>query len=315
MLKKTACVILILMTALLAGCWNNRDITELAIVTGLGVDKAADGNIEFTAQIISAAKSGGSQSSSGSAQGSGSTVTVSAEGATVFDAARNLIPKLSQKAFYSHVQLLAVGEAAAKGGLDKIWDFFERDHEMNRAARLIVVKGGTAKSVLEANADIDQIGAVEIADTMGSTAYGKNVDSVAYDLTELLSQPLAGMVSGVIDPCGAVTLKDMKVEGGAVFKHAKLIGYLDDDQTRGYLFAQSLIKSTILTIANPEEAGDLVSLEVISSNGKLTARLEGGKPILGIEIEAMGNIGEEQGSADLTDENDIEILEKEAQTL
>ncbi|MDR3643772.1 MAG: Ger(x)C family spore germination C-terminal domain-containing protein, partial [Clostridia bacterium] len=81
------------------------------------------------------------------------------------------------------------------------------------------------------------------------------------------------------------------------------------------LFAQSLIKSTILTIANPQEVGDLVSLEVISSSGKLTARLESGKPILGIEIKATGNIGEEQGSADLTDENDIEILEKEAQTL
>mgnify|MGYP003507941099 FL=1 len=66
MIKKTVCVILTLMLLFLVGCGNNRDINSLAIVTAIGLDKAADGNIEFTIQIIGPSKQGGSQSGSGS---------------------------------------------------------------------------------------------------------------------------------------------------------------------------------------------------------------------------------------------------------
>jgi spore germination protein KC len=105
------------------------------------------------------------------------------------------------------------------------------------------------------------------------------------------------------------------VDGGAVFKNGKLAGFLDDDETRGYLFASNQIQSTILTVANPEEAGDLVSIEVIGSSGKLTADLINGKPKLGVEIEAYGNIGEEQGGANLADLDDVKKLESECEAL
>lgn len=315
MLKKTVCVILALMTVMLTGCWNNRNITELAIVTGMGIDIASDGNFEVTDQIISSSKSGGSQSGSGSSQSSGTTINISAEGGTIFDAVRNLIPSLSQKAYYAHVQMLIIGEDAAKDGLDKIWDFFERDNETNQTMRVIVVKNGPAKSVLEASADVDQIGAVEVANTLDNTAFGKNVSTTSYKATELLSQPLAGLVIAAIDPSGATELKKMKIQGGAVFKHAKLEGYLDNDQARGYLFAANQLKSSILTIANPKEAGKLVSIEVIGSSGKLTAEIVSGKPELGIEVTAKGNIGDEQGSADLTDDKNVKALASEAETL
>jgi spore germination protein KC len=319
MIKKTACVILILMTIMLEGCWNNRDITDLAIITGIGIDKAADGNIELTFQVISTEKHFGGQSG-GSSQGSGDgggsqTVNVSSEGPTIFDAARNVIPKLSKKAYYSHIQLLVISDEAAREGLDKVWDFFERDHEVNRLFRVIVVKGGTAKSILSATACVESIGAVEIANTIDNEAFGKSVRMQAFKVTELLSQPLTGLVTGVIVPNGSDKLTDMQVEGGAVFKNARLEGYLSNDQTRGYLFASNQIKSTILTIANPEEADKLVSLEVISSVGNLTAGLKNGRPELGIDVTAYGNIGEEQGDYDLTDLNDIKTLENEAETL
>ena len=52
------------------------DITDLSIVTGIGIDKASDDSIEFTAQIISSSKSAGSQSGSGSSQSNGTTISV-----------------------------------------------------------------------------------------------------------------------------------------------------------------------------------------------------------------------------------------------
>lgn len=316
MIKKTVCVILILMTLSLEGCWNNRNITDLGIITALGIDKASNGNFELTFQIISPSSQGGSQSGSGSSQsGSSSTIEISSEGTTMFDATRNIIPKLSKKVYYSQIQLLVISDEVAKDGLDKIWDFFERDHEISRLFRVIVVKNGTAKSIIEATAPADPIGAVEISDSIDNTSLGKNVKIQAFKVSELLSEPLTGLVTGVINPDGSNKLTNMKVDGGAVFKNGKLAGFLDDDETRGYLFASNQIQSTILTIANPEEAGDLVSIEVIGSSGKLTADLINGKPKLGVEIEAYGNIGEEQGGANLADLDDVKKLESECEAL
>lgn len=315
MVRKTACILLAAVTILLTGCWNNREITDLAIVVGMGIDKAPDGNIEMTVQIVSTSKSSGSQIDGSSFQGSDSTVTVDAEGSTLFEATRNLIPSLSHKAYYSQMQLLVIGEDAAKGGLNDIWDFLERDHEINRLFRVLVVKSDTAKSVLEAKAGVGQIGAAEIANTIDDRDFGGNVNLRAYRMSELLSNPLTGIVTGSIGTNGATDLTAMKIQGGAVFKHGILAGYLDTNQTKGYLFAQNQLQSTILAIANPKETGKLVSLEVIRSTGKLTAAMKNGKPKLGIEIDAFGNVGEEQGGADLSDEKDVNALQSEAEAL
>jgi spore germination protein KC len=314
MIKKITCIIFALLTVLLEGCWNNCDITDLGIVTELGIDKTADGNIELTFQIIDVSNQGGSQSGSSQSDG-GSTIEVSSEGTTISDAARNIIPKLSKKAYYSQIQLVVISSEMAKEGFDKIWDFFQRDHEVSRLFRVLVVKNGTAKSVIEATTPADPIGAVEISDTIDNLAFGKSVKIQAFNVSELLAEPLTGLVTGVIDPDGSNKLTDMKIEGGAVFKNAKLAGFLDDDETRGYLFASNQIQNTILTIANPKETGDQVSIELISSSGTLKADLINGKPKLGIKITAYGNIGDEQGGADLTDLDDVKKLESESEAL
>ena len=316
MFKKTACVILVLMTVVLGGCWDNREITNIEIVTGVGIDKTPDGAIEITAQIISPSKSGGSQSSSGYSQNSGSTINITAVGATVSDAAFNLVAKTGKNMLLMHTQLMVISEAAAKDGLGKIWDYFERDHEVSRMMWIMIAKNGTAKSVLDSSPDIENINAVQITDTFDTKVnFGKTAGIQSFKVSELLSEPRTGIVTSVIEPDGLTDLKDMKVEGSAVLVHSKLAGYLDADETRGYLFAANQEYGTILNIANPEEKGRLVAIEVVTSDGKLTAEMKDGKPVLGIEIKAQGNISDEQGGADLTDENDVKTLQRESEAL
>ncbi|MPM56348.1 Spore germination protein B3 [bioreactor metagenome] len=303
----------------LGGCKNNnRDINSLAVVTAIGIDKAADGKIEFTVQIIGPTQKSESQAqmSSGSSGGGGNkAISATSEGSTTFEAVRNIIPKLSKKIYFSHLQVLVIGEDLAKEGLDQFWDFFERDHEVSRQFRVIVAKGGTAKSIIEATPMIEQLSGVEITDTIDNAAYGKNIKIRGYEVSELLSEPLAGLVTGAIDSGGAKILTDMQVEGGAVFKNARLVGYLDDEEARGYLFASNKMKSTILTIANPCERGNLVSIEVIDSSGKLKTDIKNGKLRFTVEIKASGNIVDEQGSADLSSVENVKKLEQESEVL
>ena len=103
-------------------------------------------------------------------------------------------------------------------------------------------------------------------------------------------------------------LKTVKTEGSAVFKDGKLVGWLDQYQTRGYLFATDKVKSTIVNI--PVADGKM-SIEVSNSSGKLDVEFKNGEPAkLSIQVSLEGSIGEYTGKETLDSPGDIYKLEK-----
>lgn len=316
-LKKIVCILIsISFVFLLPGCWNNRPITDLAIVLALGFDKAPDGNILLTAQVIVPSKLSMTGTGMGAQSSESAEINVTVEGETTFDAVRNLLTVLNRKAYFAQVQLVAIGEEMAKEGLDTIWDFMERDNEFSRNMRVVVVQDSTAKTLLEAKPSLETLNAVEIEDTLDSDiAFGKSVDMKAFQLTELLEEPRTGIVAGVIKGNDSGELTKMSAEGSAVLKHGKLVGYFTPIETRGYMFAMNTMESTILVIPNPEEKDKKISLEVIRSTGKIDARMENGKPLLSIAVKTSGNLGDEQGNNNLFNDKDIQQIENEASNL
>jgi germination protein, Ger(x)C family len=315
--KKIVCVLISVFSAfLLTGCWNNRPITDLAIVLALGFDEAPEGNVLLTAQVIIPSKLSMTGTGTAAQSGESADLNVTVQGKTTFDAVRNLLTVFNRKAYFGQVQLIAIGEKMAKEGVDTIWDFMERDNEFSRTMRVVVVQNATAKTLLEAKPSLERLNAVEIEDTLDSDiAFGKSVDMMAFQLTELLGKPRTGIVTGVIQGNDSGELTKMDAEDSAVLKHGKLVGYFTSNETRGYMFAMNMIKSTILVIPNPEQKDKSVSLEVIRSTGTINARMENGKPVLSIDVKTTGNIGDEQGSADLFNDKDIRQIENEASAL
>lgn len=316
MVKRIAALFLAVAAAVtLTGCWNDRPITSLALVVGMGFDQTDDGNFLLTAQIVIPTLL--NQVSSGSGGNNGNAgVNVSVEGESIFDAVRNLLKKIDRKAYFGHVQLLVLGEALAKKGIEDAWDFLERDNEFSRTMRVIVVQDGTAQSLLEAEPDLGKVNALEIESTLDSGVnLGRNVDVKSFEVTQLLGDPDTAIVTGVTKVGGATRLTDISIEGAALFKHAKLVGYLDPDATRGYLFVQNKIQSTILVIPNPAEPEKKLSLEVIRSSSQMQADIVGGRPRLSIRVATTGNLGGEQGTTDLYTDRYIPKVEAAAEKL
>lgn len=314
-LKRAACLFLLpICAAFLCGCWNNRPVSQLAIVVGMAFDKAP-GGVQLTAQVVVPSNLHGSAESSGGSGGN-ATANVTVTGETAFDSVRNLLSRLNRKAYFAHVQVLAFGSDFAKDGIDKVWDFMERDNEFGRMLRVVVVKDGTARQLLLENSDVEKISSLEVADMLDSSGnFGKSVEVKSFDLTELLSQPNAGIVAGLIELKGASVLSESSLEGASILKNAKLVGYYSPNEARGYLFAMNKITSTILVLDNPEEAGKKISLEVIRSTGKITTDVKNGNPTYAISVQAFGNIGDEQGTDNLFKEKDFAKIEAEASAL
>ncbi len=115
---------------------------------------------------------------------------------------------------------------------------------------------------------------------------------------------------------GAITkLEDNSalVEGTAVFNGDRLVGWLSPMETRGFLFATNKMKSTTIDLSNPMDRDEIITIEIMRSKGKVKTLIVDNKPVLIVEIETEGNIGEQHGKGSITTKRVIEILENSLQ--
>jgi len=308
-----AAVILIL-AILCQGCWDNRDITELNIVSAVGIDRAIGGGYDVSAQII--------KNSVIDAREQGSTEevvwTLTKSGKTVFETLRNMLSAVGKRPLYSHTEMLVIGEDAARDGIKGILDFFERDHKTRRRAYVLIARGITAKQVIDAKSDSESIPIIHVKtalETVEGLPQKRKLEII--ELVQEIGSAGREVVVGVIQPADGVGdpdhIRDLEVTGGAVFAGDKLIGWIEALDMRGYLFAVNEVKSGIMNIDNPLSPGDLVSIEIKRAKCEMDAEFKDGQPVLIFDIRVEGNIGEQHGPGNLTSAETIGLMEMEYQ--
>lgn len=286
------------------GCWNNKDLSELSILTALGLDKSEDGRIIVTAQIIKPSAIGLSNTgSSGGAKKS--FVVLSDTEETIFAALRNMLAKVDKRISYSSSQIIVLGESLAKSGLGDYLDFILRDHETQYKSLIAVAKGTTARKILEQEYDITNLSGAFLRDTFRNTqarAFTKKL--ILLDMARELTTEGRELSLGTVEQKEKTTV----TEGLAIFKSDKLTGWLNKYDTRGYLFMTDRVKSTIMEIENPINPKKKIGLEVIKSSSKIEANMVKKDTIeITINIKTVANIGEQHDSRDM---NEYDIIKK-----
>lgn len=318
----------------LTGCWSNVDLTELAIAAAIGIDRTEKDEIELTVQIVKP------DVIKAHAQGSEENPVwvYSATGETVFSAIRNLLSTSNRRTFFSHVQLMVIGEKVAREGILDVLDLFERDKETQRMAYMLISREISAREVLGATSELENIAAIHIKSILdNSTALARIKKITLIDMLKCMNckgySPSVGVISkskkeaqeketgssdnGVSDKKMSgdqekeeLEIKDLRVEGAAVFKKDKLAGWLNSRETRGLLFAQNEVQSGIIDVDNPYEQGKKIGFEITKSAGKLDFKMNEGKKELIIEIKAEGRMADQQGRGDLTKPDMLKKMEK-----
>ena len=133
--------LLIIICALpaLSGCGsiysNYREIQQLMVIQTMGIDREK-GGVQVSMAAAAEASGGGPR-------------RMSAQGSTV-TAAIDRACKLSyeEEIFFSHVNHLLVGEAAAEEGLDTFLDYVSQSPTMRIDIPLYIVRGGTANQAV-----------------------------------------------------------------------------------------------------------------------------------------------------------------------
>ncbi|MDG0792701.1 Ger(x)C family spore germination protein [Cohnella ginsengisoli] len=132
----------------LSACKDFVEPNQLAFVMGTAVDRAEDGLIEVSDQIVIPSQLSGPRDKGGGSD-AGSSIVMSATGRDVFEASEKIQRKMSRRLMTSHRVLIAVSEAFFnEDDAGKLFDKLGRDPANNMRDTTIVVRGGSAKEIL-----------------------------------------------------------------------------------------------------------------------------------------------------------------------
>jgi spore germination protein KC len=303
-----SCIILLIM---LPGCWNRRELNTIAIVQAVGIDRTEDGQINLSLQLLKPSEVNAPTSKGG---GGNSVFVFTSKGETFFDAFRNATMQTDRRPFYSHNMVIVLSETVAREGIGDLLDLVSRDHELRKLACVFISKR-KAEDIIRGEHEQEKIPGQAIEKLAKLTGATSKVPEIhLLDLNKnLASKTNDSIIPGIelIQGDQGSSAKNLvKLEGTAILKRDKLIGWFDTSETRGVLWILDKVKSGIIVVPTPGDDTKKSSIEIIKTTSRIVAERVDGNPVLTINVHAAGNLGEQMSTIDLVKPEPFKELEE-----
>jgi spore germination protein KC len=312
-MKKPLIGTLLLLAVILwtSGCWNYRELNQLAVVAGTGIDPGKKpGTVQLTVQLFepNAAQSGGDGGGSGGGGGGGQQqpfIVKSQSGKTIFEATRNFLTETDRRLYWPHNQVIIIGREQARRGVRPVLDFFVRNNEP-RPTIWVLVAQEKAEAVLKVSGQLEKVSATEISQLIqAQTASSKNVMINLQDFVSRLLSKTTAPVATLVKVNQAGGKGKLSLAGTAVFKADRLVGKLDGRQTRGLLWVLGKVQRGAIVVKAP---GGKASMEITRSRTKVKSVFNKGKVKIKISIREEGNLDCQMSPEELTQPEMLKTL-------
>lgn len=320
-MKKFVLIIITLFILLISsGCYNYKEINDMAIVSSIGIDKDnKNDKYIVSAQIMNSKESEDSEDSQ---------ITVyTKEGDTVHEALRNITLKSPRKLYGNHLSKIVLSEEVAKEGIDNILDTFNRVTEVRNEFVITIVKEDKASDVLKVLTTTESIPAeyvklsLKIADKTSGLTYAtkldefislylkKGIDPVVPVLKIDKKEKKGTTINNITttNPISKIVIEDL-----AVTNKGKLETYLKNEEVIGYNFLRNQIQKMIIPVKCDDE-NNYASISILKNKTKSNTEKKDNKYIINFNINSEAIITEYNCRKDLTDEKVIKELEKDTE--
>ena len=166
MKKLTILFIIISLSALsLVGCWDNVDIEDLHIVTGIALDVSLEkeGEMDISLQIANT-QSGGASSSESSNASESKPLVLKDTSRTITAAIKKINRETSRTIFFHHLQVIVISLELAKKDVNEYIDYFLRDNQARLETPIYLVDG-RAEDVLTAELSQEKMTSLFLANS------------------------------------------------------------------------------------------------------------------------------------------------------
>lgn len=280
-------ILLLPLLFLLTGCYNYRELNDLAIISGVSVSKVDD-TYKITAEIVNPKKE---QDASGGKETD--YVIYEGEGKSMQEAFREIVKESPQKLYGAQMDVLIIEEETAKKGIGDIIDFFARDPEVRSEFYVLISKTDEPLKIV---APLINITSKNILKSLEATnTYMGISNMVTYH--ELISNYLNPYLEIALPSVEIIGNKEIgesneNIEGStskatnvisnmAVFKEGKLIGYLTKEESIAYNIIMNNSKTVL--IRNEYDNNKFIVNEIIKSSCEMKPNLEKKKVTLSIK--------------------------------
>ncbi|MHC1684794.1 MAG: Ger(x)C family spore germination protein [Clostridiaceae bacterium] len=298
----------ILLVINLSACWSAKELNTLAIVMGIGIDKLEKSDqVKVTIQLAKTEEiKNPGKGSSGSVS---PYINLQNTGMTINEAMKGFNHLLSRRLFLSDNQVVIFSESVAEEGLKSYVDFLLR----NRETRLLVtvyVCSGEASEFFSGDAGFEKLPSRKMGE-LGKIQeqFSQNIRVNLKNFTGRMMSKTSSPIAPIIKLSKDVNKDVIGIFETAVFKKDKMVGKLNEVETRGLAWGIDEVKGGTIEIESPEEKKN-VSISITKSKGKITPIINEDEITMLIEIEEECDLAEEESTEDLVNPKAFEELQK-----
>ncbi|MEH7481062.1 Ger(x)C family spore germination protein [Neobacillus drentensis] len=294
--------IFIFLFACLSGCSNYKELNGISIVVGLGIDYNPSKDLyEVVYQSINPSEN----TAQGAGSGATPIVTYKTTGKTLSEAAMNTSNVISRQNIYSHIELVIIGEKLAKKeSLNFIFDVFERNASSRVNVPVLMARNSDVKTIMDILPSNDKIpvrtilGKIKNAsDSLGEHGIIK-IYEIIENLTGLGSEVAISGISVLGNKETGTTKANLetmrktyvKLDGMAVFRRGKFVGWVDGKKTKSLQIIKNKIKKTNLRIHCNKKRYNSVMVNRLNSDSNVD--IKNNQVVITIKTNTYGYISE-----------------------
>lgn len=293
---------------ILTGCWDRKEMDELAFVMASGLDLAENGELVTSLQIaLPIALPTPVQS-----KGKKSFVVITEEGKDGIDTLNKEQQQLSRTIKLGHRRVIVIGESLGRHGLNQVLDTLMRSPESRYNSYIVTAYGTTAKEVLSTPYLLEEIPADGINNIL------KNDSTLAVKADEFLDalaahgkSPVTTGIQLTKDATGNPTFQLDKI---AAYRGNKLVGFLSGDEQKAFRLFRENIHALSWAVQfvppNPEYKGT-VNMSVLKVKRDIHTRMIEEKPAITVHLTVTGIISANDTDLDMTNPEVHDRLERE----
>lgn len=307
-------LIIIPIILILTGCWNYNELNNLAITTGIAIDKKEE-KYEVTYLISNAKKNEISAK-----EGEAGTTTYRGIGDTIQEAINDIELKMPFEPYNGHLVITVISDEVAKEGIENILDYLARDTESRNFFYILLSKDVQAKNILEIISPLQTFPSqtiasdIETSSSDSSLIYKITYNDFIYTLLEQGINPVLNSVTIIGNKEEGTDSKELsdtipkatiKIDTLGIFKEDKLLDWATKEQTEGI----NLLSNKIDTFYIKTKCEDNYIMNYIKDiETKTDIDLDNNK--VNVKINGKSSIQEVNCKINLEDKNTLNEIEK-----
>ena len=155
-------LLLILITlTFLTGCYNYRELNDLAIVTAVSISKEKD-NYNIAVQVVNPKKDQDTSSSN-----EPDFIVYKSKGKTLQAAFESLVKESPKRMYKTQMQILIIDEKMAKNNIKEVFEYLARDPEIRNEFNVLI---GKSDNILETPTPLDNLSSQNILDSLKASS-------------------------------------------------------------------------------------------------------------------------------------------------